>query len=285
VNLFFKEFHVVRLAMDASVPTMDVTLLPNAVIVLEFLIRSAALPIIPILRIDLNPLGRALITARFPEVTSVADIDTGIEPDALPVILKLTFDLIASGRAKIVCRFAEVTSAVARDMTTEDTLLAKVEPIRVFAAVALIFASVSETVIEFEPILVLLLIAVEFVVRLAILSLILILALDLIVSGNALIVARFSVVKSVAPMDIATEDTLVASVVPMRVFAAASLIFAKVSNTVMELEAILLLLLIAVAFIVRLAILSFKEIDFTSVSPVKAVRSLAPPEKLVTATP
>ena len=171
------------------------------------------------------------------------------------------------------------------DITTEDTLLAKVVAIRVLAALVVIFANVSETVIEFEATLLLALITVEFVFRLAMLSLMLILAFDLIASGNALIVAKFSEVKSAAPMDIATEDTLAASVVPTRVFAAVSLIFAKVSNTVMELDAILLLLLIAVAFVVRLAILSFKEIDFTSVSPVKAVSALAPPEKLVTATP
>ena len=107
-------------------------------------------------------------------------------------------------------------------MATEDTLLAKVVPIRVLAALVVIFANVSETVMEFEAILVLLLISVEFAVRLAILSLILIFAFDLIASGNALIVAKFSEVKFVAPIEIKTEETLVASVIPMTVVVVAT---------------------------------------------------------------
>lgn len=98
VNLFFKEFNVVRLAMDASVPTIDVTLLPSAVIVLEFLIMSAALPVMLRLIFDLMASGNALIIARFPEVISVADRANGTE-FTLPLILKLTFDLMASGKA------------------------------------------------------------------------------------------------------------------------------------------------------------------------------------------
>ena len=98
VNLFFKEFNVVRLAIDASVPAMDVTLLPSAVIVLEFLIMSAALPDMLILMFDLIASGNALIMARFAEVASAAVIVSGTE-FTLPVMLKLTFDLMASGKA------------------------------------------------------------------------------------------------------------------------------------------------------------------------------------------
>ena len=98
VNLFFKEFNVVKFAIDAFVPTIDVTLLPNAVMVSEFLIMSAALPVILRLIFDLMESGKALIIAKLAEVISVADRANGTE-FTLPVILKLTFDLIASGKA------------------------------------------------------------------------------------------------------------------------------------------------------------------------------------------
>ena len=202
MNLLLRLLKEVKFAIEAAVPVMDETLLPNAVILAAFLTRSAPLPVMVMLRLLLNPSGSALIMARLVIVTSLAAIATGIEPVELPVILKVTFDLIVSCREKMVCRFVEVTVAASIAMATEVTLLASVDPISVLAALALMLANVSVTVIALEPILLLLLINVELAVRLAILSLMLIFTFDLNASGRALITARFPVVTSVA--DIAT---------------------------------------------------------------------------------
>ena len=202
MNLLLRLLKEVKFAIEAAVPVMDETLLPKAVILAAFLTRSVPLPVMVMLRLLLNPSGSALIMARLVVVTSLAAIATGIEPVELPVILKVTFDLIVSGREKMVCRFVEVTAAASIAMATEETLLASVDPISVLAALALMLANVSVTVIALEPILLLLLINVELAVRLAILSLMLIFTFDLNASGRALITARLPVVTSVA--DIAT---------------------------------------------------------------------------------
>ena len=98
-------------------------------------------------------------------------------------------------------------------------------------------------------------------------------------------VCRFAEVTSAAAILIVTEDTLLTMVVPTNVLAALSLILANVSATVMELDTILLLPLIAVALEDIFAILSFIAIVLISESLINVLKAALFPEKFVTATP